>query len=275
MNEWVRWNQTLRPCRIDNEERQRPARRLRPTIQLTTLFTPSRPRNLTNKGKKKEPPKEPASRAPKTTPARQNPVVRLRRTRSDESRRRSVRHTSVCTPTRAERAPGHEPRVEKVTRSTCPTPGKASYAPVREYPTQPNDERTPYGINDHGRRAHQQAADPGGQRTPLCAHHWLVRLARAWSLLSCAPAEGRQDAHWENWYARLHEHGDPEGDIDSMSTHRPTQRAQPFRRITENDALIRWLGGLQGWRTAVRDVEGDSALKESYDQRRDGLLRNN
>ena len=35
------------------------------------------------------------------------------------------------------------PRVEKVTRSTCPKPGKASYAPVREYPTQPNDERTP------------------------------------------------------------------------------------------------------------------------------------
>jgi len=61
--------------------------------------------------------------------------------------------------------------------------------------------------------------------------------------------------------------------IDSMSTHRPTQRAQPFRRITENDALIRWLGGLQGWRTAVRDVEGNSALKESKKRsRRDGLL---
>jgi len=63
-------------------------------------------------------------------------------------------------------------------------------------------------------------------------------------------------------------HGGPAGDIDSMSTHRPTQRAQPFRRITENDALIRWLGGLQGRRTAVRDVEGNSALKESYDQKR-------
>ena len=33
-------------------------------------------------------------------------------------------------------------------------------------------------------------------------------------------------------------HGGSQGDIDSMSTHRPTQRAQPFRRITENDALI-------------------------------------
>ena len=42
--------------------------------------------------------------------------------------------------------PGHEPRVEKVTRSTCPKPGKASYAPVRECPTQPNDERTPHGL---------------------------------------------------------------------------------------------------------------------------------
>jgi len=53
-----------------------------------------------------------------------------------------------------------------------------------------------------------------------------------------------------------------------MSTHRPTQRAQLFRRIKENDALIRWLGGLQGRRTAVRDVERNSALKESYDQKR-------
>ena len=74
----------------------------------------------------------------------------------------------------------------------------------------------------------------------------------------------------KNRYVRLHKkHGGPgKRDIDSMSTPRPTQRAQPFRRITENDALIRWLGGLQGWRTAVRDVEGNSALKESYDQKR-------
>jgi len=132
----------------------------------------------------------------------------------------------------------------------------------------------PARVNDRGRRTHQQAADPGSQPTPLCAHHWLVRLARAWSLLSRAPAEGRQDAHWENWYVRLHEHGGPQ-DIDSMSTHRPTQRAQPFRWITENDALIGWLGVLQGRRTAVRDVEGNSALKESYDQKRratQGLL---
>jgi len=125
-------------------------------------------------------------------------------------------------------------------------------------------------VNDRGRRTHQQAADPGGQRTPLCVHHWLVRLARAWSLLSRAPAKGRQGAHWENWYARLHEHGGLAGDIDSMSKHRPTQRAQPFRRITENEALIRWLGGLQGRRTAVRDVEGNSALKESYDREETG-----
>ena len=55
-----------------------------------------------------------------------------------------------------------------------------------------------------------------------------------------------------------------------MSKHRPTQRAQPFRRITENEALIRWLGGLQGRRTAVRDVEGNPALKESYDREETG-----
>jgi len=210
--------------------------------------------------------KRPASRAPKLR--HDKPVERLCRTRSDESRSRSVRNTSVCTPTRARGAPGHEPRVEKVTRSTCPRPGKASYAPVRECPTQPKTTNEPRADYDRGRRAHQQAADPGGQQTPLCAHHWLVRLARAWSLLSCAPAEGQQDAHWENWNARLRETWRPGGHIDSMSTHRPTLRAQPFRRITENDALIQWLGGLQGRRTAVRDVERNSALKESYDQKR-------
>jgi len=64
-----------------------------------------------------------------------------------------------------------------------------------------------------------------------------------------------------------------EENIDSMSTHRPTQRAQPLRRITENDALIRWLGGLQGWRTAVCDVERNSALKESYDQEETGYSK--
>jgi len=54
-----------------------------------------------------------------------------------------------------------------------------------------------------------------------------------------------------------------------MSTHWPTQRAQLFRRITENDALIRWLGGLQGRRTAVRDAARNSALKESHDPRKE------
>jgi len=58
-----------------------------------------------------------------------------------------------------------------------------------------------------------------------------------------------------------------------MSTHRPTQRAQPIRRITENDALIRWLGGLQGRRTAVRDVEGNSTLKESNDPEETGYSK--
>jgi len=52
-----------------------------------------------------------------------------------------------------------------------------------------------------------------------------------------------------------------------MSTQRPTQRAQPFRQITEKNALIRWLGGLQGWRTAVRDDEWNSALKEPCDHK--------
>jgi len=61
-----------------------------------------------------------------------------------------------------------------------------------------------------------------------------------------------------------------------MGTHRPTQRAQPFRRITEKDDLIRWLGGLQGWRTAVRDVEGNSAWKETHtSQKETGYLGRN
>jgi len=114
---------------------------LRPTIQSTTLVTPSRPWNQMNE---EEPPKRPASRAPKLRHGKL--VVKLRRSRSDESRRRSVRNTSVCTPPRARRAPGHEPRVAKVTRSTCPRPGKASYAPVHECPTQRDDERTPRGL---------------------------------------------------------------------------------------------------------------------------------
>jgi len=42
---------------------------------------------------------------------------------------------------------------------------------------------------------------------------------------------------------------------------------------SEGRTLIRWLGGLQGRRTAVRDAEGTSVLKETYGQKRDGLLR--
>jgi len=60
-----------------------------------------------------------------------------------------------------------------------------------------------------------------------------------------------------------------------MSMHRPTQRAQLFRRITDGPkghALIRRLGGLQGRRTTVRDAEGTSALKDSYDQKEMGYL---
>jgi len=102
--------------------------------------------------------KRPASRAPKLR--HDKPVVRPRRTRSDESRRRSVRHTSVCTPARARRVPGHEPRVAKVTRSMCPSPRKASYAPVRECPTQPKQRTNPTRVNDRGRRTHQTGGGP-------------------------------------------------------------------------------------------------------------------
>jgi hypothetical protein len=65
------------------------------------------------------------------------------------------------------------------------------------------------------------------------------------------------------------------GDLfDSRSTHRLTLRAQASEvpgtrgRVTADQRL----GGLQGRRTAVRDVDGNSALKESPDHRRDGLL---
>jgi len=54
-----------------------------------------------------------------------------------------------------------------------------------------------------------------------------------------------------------------------MSTHQPAQRAQPSRQTIENDALVQWLGGLQGWRTAVRDAARNSALKESHDPRKE------
>jgi len=99
-----------------------------------------------------------------------------------------------------------------------------------------DDRTTPRRGNCRGRRNHQQAADPDGRRTPLCVHHWLVRLAQAWSLLQRAPVEGRQDAHWENWRFRLHEHGCPARDID-VGVHTGLLRG-PSHRITENDALI-------------------------------------
>ena len=191
-NERVRRNQALRPCSIDNEERQRPARRLRPTIQLTTLFTPSRPRNLTNKekatkrthfsGTKKQ------LRHDKT----------CRKVASDSIGRKpwALGTAHLCTYTyegrkgawaRTPSREGHSFHVSHTRKSViCSRPGVPDPAKRRTNPVR---------VNDRGRRAHQQAADPGGQRTPLCAHHWLVRLARAWSLLSCAPAEGRQDAH--------------------------------------------------------------------------------
>ena len=117
-------------------------------------------------------------------------------------------------------------------------------------------------------RASGQAADPGDKRTPLCAYHWLVRLARAWSLLPRAPAGDRQDAHCETG-PLVSKHAAAQRDEHRCkSTHRLTLRAQPSRRITEGlerlHNLIRWLGGLQGRRTAVRDAEGNSALKELH-----------
>jgi len=173
-------------------------------------------------------------------------------------------------------APGHEPLVEKVTHSTCPMSGKTSYALARERPTYlETTETIPRWGKSLRERNHPQVADPGDQRTPLCAHHWLVRLVRACSLLPRAPARGRQDAHWENWCFRLYKKQLPSGD------HRQYEYALAYSEgpAISTDyrgspkrlhALIRWLGGLQGWRTAVRDAEGTSALKKPYGQKEMG-----
>jgi len=247
MNERVRRNQALKPCRIDNEERQRSTRHLCPATQFTTQFTTL------------------------VTPSQQTIVgyVGLGRTRAVGARYGPPLYVHLRG---QEGRPGTNPESR---RSLVPRVADTEKRHMLLSTSTRHSQRQTHSApdNDRGRRTHQQAADPGGRRTPLCAHHWLVRLARAWSLLPCAPAEGRQAAHWENWYVRLHKHGGPARDIDSMGTPRPTQRAQPFRWITENDALIQWLGGLQGWRTAVRDVEGNSASKESYNQEKDGPLK--
>ena len=69
-----------------------------------------------------------------------------------------------------EAAPGHEPPVEKVTLSMCHTPRKTSYALAREQPIYPKTTETiPRWGNCRGKRNHQQAADPGGERnTSVC-----------------------------------------------------------------------------------------------------------
>jgi len=67
----------------------------------------------------------------------------------------------------------------------------------------------------------------------------------------------------------------PSGNQRYKSTHRLTLRAQPFRQITEKDALIRWLGGLQGWRTAVHDVKTQRRITPTFTKERGGLLGKN
>jgi len=65
--------------------------------------------------------------------------------------------------------PGREPQVEKVTRSTCPKPGKTSYTLVRERPTYLETERSRAGViageNETTNRRRILAAD--GR---LCVH---------------------------------------------------------------------------------------------------------
>jgi hypothetical protein len=59
--------------------------------------------------------------------------------------------------------------------------------------------------------------------------------------------------------------------FDSTSTHRLTRRAQASEvpgtrgRVTADQRL----GGLQGRRTAVHDVDGNSASKESHDHKKE------
>jgi len=194
---------------------------------------------------------------------------RIRRTQSDESRRRSVRHTSVCTPTRGGRRTrartlsreGHLFHVSQAQKNViCSHPRATDLA---------RDGRNHSdGVIAADERNQQLAADPNGRRTPRYAHHWLVRRAWAWSILPRTPAEGRQDVHWENWCFRLYECGCPAEDIDVGA--RTGLLRGPSHRITENDALIWWLGGLQGRRTTVTGTH--QGCQKSYSER-DGLLR--
>ena len=67
-------------------------------------------------------------------------------------------------------APGHEPPVEKVTLSTCPTPRKTSYGLACERPIDPETTGAiPHWGNCRGKRNHQQAADPDVEwNTSVC-----------------------------------------------------------------------------------------------------------
>jgi len=202
------------------------------------------------------------------------------RTRSDESRRRSVRHTSACTPTgEARRSPGHEPWAVKVTRSTCPKSKKSHMlSSANNRSLRMTARTTPRWGSCRGRQV------PPDRRQILATNgHLCVHTIGSFSLLGLGhsfhvPQPGITRMRTEKPAPLSPKHAAAQLDNHRCkSTHRLTLRAQRSRRITQGPEglhdLIRWLGVLQGRRTAVRDVERNSVLKESYDQKETGYLK--
>jgi len=156
----------------------------------------------------------------------------------------------------------------KVTRSMCPWSEKrhmllaANNRSIRRQP-----EITPRRGNCRGRRRSPTGGGSGRQTdTSVCTP--LARSACSGLVTtSTCPSHGSPGCALGKLAPSAPRTRLPGGIHRRKSTHRPTLRAQPSRRITEGLKrlyhLIRWLGGLQGWRTAVRDAERNSALKDA------------
>ena len=110
---------------------------------------------------------------------------RIPRTRTDGSRRCSVRPTSVCTPTRD--SPGTNPQSRRSLFPRVPHPEKHLMLSSAKRPSYPETTGViPRWVIAGENRTINRRRILATNGTPLCALHWPVWLVRAWSLLPCA-----------------------------------------------------------------------------------------
>jgi len=159
----------------------------------------------------------------------------IARVRSDKSRRHSVRHTSVCTPTRDKRQhPGTNPQSRRslIPRVPC-LEKRHMLLPANDQPIRRRPKRFRAGVN----RCENETTHR--QRTLATNGHLCVHTIGSSSLFGLVhsfhvpqPEAARMRTGKTGAFVST-KNSCPAGIIDSMSTHRPTQRAQPSRRITE------------------------------------------